>query len=86
MYCKIIKAKSKDLFIIYNLTAPERGQLIKGNTMEHQLTYMDIKRKEQRKTDFNENIKGIVGALALFALYAIVSTMDYQDCLRGASC
>ena len=69
-----------------NLIAPERGQLIKGNTMEHQLTYMDIKRKEQRKTDFNENIKGIVGALALFALYAIVSTMDYQDCLRGATC
>ena len=53
--------------------------------MEHQLTYMDIKRKEQRKTDFNENIKGIVGALALFAMYAIVSTMDYQDCLRGAT-
>ena len=69
-----------------NKTAPERGHLIKGNTMEHQLTYMDIKRKEQRKTDFNENIKGIVGALALFALYAIVSTMDYQDCLRGATC
>ena len=68
-----------------NLIAPERGHLIKGNTMEHQLTYMDIKRKEQRKTDFNENIKGIVGALALFALYAIVSTMDYQDCLRGAT-
>ena len=77
---------SKDLYITYNLIAPERRQLIKGNTMEHQLTYMDIKRKEQRKTDFNENIKGIVGALALFALYAIVSTMDYQDCLRGATC
>ena len=54
--------------------------------MEHQLTYMDIERKEQRETDFNENIKGIAGALALFALYAIVSTMDYQDCLRGATC
>ena len=54
--------------------------------MEHQLTYMDIKRKEQRKIDFNENIKGIVGALALFVMYAIVSTMDYQDCLRGATC
>ena len=51
-----------------------------------QLTHMDIKRKEQRKTDFNDNIKGIAGALALFALYAIVSTMDYQDCLRGATC
>ena len=53
--------------------------------MEHQLTYMDIKRKEQRVSDKRENIKGIVGALALFALYAIVSTMDYQDCLRGAT-
>ena len=50
-----------------------------------QLTHMDIKRKEQRVSDKRENIKGIVGALALFALYAIVSTMDYQDCLRGAT-
>lgn len=51
----------------------------------YQRTYMDIQRKEQRKTDFNENIKGIVGALALFAMYVFVSTMDYQDCLRGAT-
>ena len=65
--------------------APERGQLIKGNTMEHQLTYMDIKRKEQQVSDKRENIKGIVAAVALFTIYAIVSTMDYQDCLRGAT-
>ena len=51
----------------------------------YQKTYMDIQRKEQRKIDFNENIKGIVAALALFAMYAILSTMDYQDCLRGAT-
>ena len=51
----------------------------------YQRTYMDIQRKEQRKIDFNENIKGIVAALALFAMYAFVSTMDYQDCLRGAT-
>ena len=54
--------------------------------MEHQLTYMDIKRKEQQVVDKRENIKGMVGALVIFALYAIVSTMEYQDCLRGASC
>jgi len=51
-----------------------------------QLTHMDIKRKEQRETSFNENVKGIVGALALFVMYAVVSTMDYTDCLRGATC
>ncbi len=53
--------------------------------MEHQLTYMDIKRKEQQVSDKRENIKGIVAAVALFTIYAIVSTMDYQDCLRGAT-
>ncbi len=53
--------------------------------MEHQLTYMDIKRKEQRVSDKRENIKGIVAAVGLFVIYAIVSTMDYQDCLRGAT-
>ena len=68
-----------------NLIAPERGHLIKGNTMEHQLTYMDIKRKEQRVSDKRENIKGIIAAVGLFVIYAIVSTMDYQDCLRGAT-
>ena len=58
----------------------------RGNTMEHQLTYMDIKRKEQRVSDKRENIKGIIAAVGLFVIYAIVSTMDYQDCLRGATC
>lgn len=52
---------------------------------DFQRTYMDIQRKEQSKIDFNENIKGIVAALALFAMYAFVSSMDYQDCLRGAT-
>ena len=61
------------------------NQSIKGNTMEHQLTHMDIKRKEQQVSDKRENIKGIVAAVALFTIYAIVSTMDYQDCLRGAT-
>lgn len=52
--------------------------------MEHQLTYMDIKRKEQRKIDRKENIKGIVGVVILFAMYVAVSTLEYQDCVRGA--
>lgn len=53
--------------------------------MEHQLTYMDIKRKEQRVANKRENIRGILAAVSLFVIYAIVSTMDYQDCLRGAT-
>jgi len=70
----------------FNQIAPERGQLIKlENIMEHQLTYMDIKRKEQQVSDKRENIKGIIAAVGLFVIYAIVSTMDYQDCLRGAT-
>lgn len=50
-----------------------------------QLTHMDIKRKQQRVSDKRENIKGIIAAIGLFVIYAIVSTMDYQDCLRGAT-
>lgn len=68
-----------------NLIAPERGHLIKGNTMEHQLTYMDIKRRDSQATEKRDSIKGILAAVTLFAMYAIVSTMDYQDCLRGAT-
>ncbi len=53
--------------------------------MEHQLTYMDIKRRDSQATEKRDSIKGILAAVTLFALYAIVSTMDYQDCLRGAT-
>lgn len=49
----------------------------------YQRTYMDL--NQEKRMDENDNIKGIVAALALFAMYAFVSTMDYQDCLRGAT-
>ena len=52
--------------------------------MEHQLTYMDIKRRDSQATEKRDSIKGILAAVTLFAMYVIVSTMDYQDCLRGA--
>ena len=44
---------------------------------------MDYNKEE--RMDSNDNIKGIIAAVVLFAMYAFVSTMDYQDCLRGAT-
>ena len=66
-----------------NLIAPERGQLIKlERTMNdlYQKTYMDLNEIKQVKRDY----KPMLAAVALFAMYVFVSTMDYQDCLRGA--
>lgn len=51
--------------------------------MELGLTYMDIKRKEALKSE-PTRMKKIIMGIALFSMYAIVSTMDYQDCVRGA--
>lgn len=48
----------------------------------YQRTYMDYNKEERMDSN---NIKGIIAAVALFAMYAFVSTMDYQDCLRGAT-
>ena len=48
---------------------------------DFQRTYMDYNKEERMDSN---NIKGIIAAVALFAMYAFVSTMDYQDCLRGA--
>ena len=50
----------------------------------YQKTYMDLNQEE--RIDSQENLKGIIAAVALFAMYVFVSTMDYQDCLRGATC
>ena len=66
-----------------NLIAPERGQLIKlERTMNdlYQKTYMDLNEIKKVKRDY----KPMLAAVALFAMYVFVSTMDYQDCLRGA--
>ncbi len=68
----------------YNYQAPERGQLIKlERTMNdlYQKTYMDLNEIKKVKRDY----KPMLAAVALFAMYVIVSTMDYQDCLRGAT-
>ena len=65
-------------------TAPERGQSINREDItmqDFQRTYMDYNKEERMDSN---NIKGIIAAVALFAMYAFVSTMDYQDCLRGA--
>jgi rhamnogalacturonyl hydrolase YesR len=48
----------------------------------YQRTYMDYNKEERMDSD---NIKGIIAGIVLFAMYAFVSTMDYQDCLRGAT-
>lgn len=45
-------------------------------------TYMDLNR-EVETVEVNDKW-GIVAAIALFTMYAFVSSMDYQDCLRGA--
>jgi len=47
---------------------------------EYQKTYMDL--NEIKKT--KRNYKPLIAAVALFFMYVAVSTMDYQDCLRGA--
>ena len=48
----------------------------------YQRTYMDYNKEERMDSD---NTKGIIAGIVLFAMYAFVSTMDYQDCLRGAT-
>lgn len=47
----------------------------------YQKTYMDLNEIKRVKRDY----KPMLAAVALFAMYVIVSTMDYQDCLRGAT-
>ena len=47
----------------------------------HQLTYMDL---HKEKPVDGIDIKGIIAGVVLFVMYAFVSSMDYQDCLRGA--
>lgn len=50
---------------------------------EHQKThadYYDLKRKSKKR----ENRTGIIVALVFLAMYITVSTIEYQDCLKGA--
>ena len=46
----------------------------------YQKTYMDLNEIKKVK----RNYKPLLAAIALFAMYAFVSHMEYQDCLRGA--
>ena len=46
----------------------------------YQKTYMDLNEIKKVKRDY----KPLLAAIALFAMYALVSHMEYQDCLRGA--
>lgn len=48
---------------------------------EFQKTYMDL---NEEKPVEGSNVKGIIAAVVLFVMYVTVSTMEYNDCLRGA--
>jgi len=41
---------------------------------------MDLNEIKKTKRDY----KPLLAGLAMFLIYALVSHMDYQDCLRGA--
>jgi len=55
----------------------------KGNIMKHSLSYNQIKQIEEAAEIKQENRLGIIAAIVLFSLYCIVSTMEYNDCLKG---
>ena len=49
---------------------------------EYQKTYMDY---QQSKTPARKpRLKQFLALLSLFAMYVAVSTLEYQDCVRGA--
>ena len=70
---------------LHNLTAPERGLLTKLEKLmlhEYQKTYMDY---QQGKSPARKpRLKQFLALLSLFAMYVAVSTLEYQDCVRGA--
>jgi len=51
--------------------------------MKHSLSYNQIKQIEEAAEIKQENRLGIIAAIVLFSLYCIVSTMEYNDCLKG---
>jgi hypothetical protein len=54
--------------------------------MKHSLSYMDIKRKEQRKKFNRENILGLIGGFVILCIYAYVQNLDVQTCLQHGIC
>jgi len=48
----------------------------------YQKTYMDLN-KEDKKMEANDKW-GVAGGILLLLMYIAVSTMEYNDCLKGA--
>ena len=52
----------------------------------HSVSYMQIKNIDKVKLERQENRIGLIGLVFLFALYCIVSTMEYNDCINLGVC
>jgi hypothetical protein len=50
---------------------------------KHSLSYSQINQIDQAAEVKQENRIGIIASIVLFAMYCLVSTMDYNDCLKG---
>jgi len=51
--------------------------------MKHSLSYSQLNEIDQAAEIKKDNRMGIIAAVVLFSLYCLVSTMDYNDCLKG---
>lgn len=47
---------------------------------------MQLQRKAEEKSDKRDTLHGIIGAVILFAIYALASNMAYTDCLKYGVC
>lgn len=65
---------------------PSGGNQTEDKIMKYSLSYMDIKRKEQRKKLNRENILGLIGGAVILCLYAYVQNLDVQTCLQHGIC
>ena len=65
---------------------PSGGNQTEDKIMKYSLSYMDIKRKDQKKATRREDVIGLVGGLLMLAIYAIASNMAYNDCLQYGIC
>ena len=52
----------------------------------HSVGYTQIKDIDKAKLERQENRIGLIGSVVLFALYCIVSTMEYNDCINLGVC
>jgi hypothetical protein len=51
--------------------------------MKHSISYSQMNEMDRAKEVKQENRIGIIASILLFAMYCMVSTMDYNDCLKG---